>query len=169
MSVAPIRQVSDHCQATCGICGDDIRNAIGHLQLECDCVIHFACLVRYIRSKSSLMIFRYKGIVCPYSIAENCSYDGSYYLKVSDLHQLVEYYDQNISQDLSGEDAMSTPFTAEECEKICNWADGESCDQDGDAAELNPYVEATTKACPKCSTRISHFGGHGCHHVMVRV
>merc|ERR1712166_1498396 len=26
-------------------------------------------------------------------------------------------------------------------------------------------IEATSKPCPKCSTRVSHWHGHDCHHI----
>jgi len=28
-----------------------------------------------------------------------------------------------------------------------------------------PYIEATTKKCPHCRINMSHFHGHGCHHI----
>ena len=31
--------------------------------------------------------------------------------------------------------------------------------------ETWPYIETTTKQCPNCTNRESHFHGHECHHV----
>lgn len=34
-----------------------------------------------------------------------------------------------------------------------------------DPNTLDPYVKATTKACPTCTFRSSHYHGHQCHHI----
>eukprot|EP00930_Biecheleria_cincta_P011809 TRINITY_DN11490_c0_g1_i1.p1 TRINITY_DN11490_c0_g1~~TRINITY_DN11490_c0_g1_i1.p1 ORF type:complete len:1512 (+),score=263.29 TRINITY_DN11490_c0_g1_i1:19-4554(+) len=31
--------------------------------------------------------------------------------------------------------------------------------------DTNDLIDATTKPCPKCKTRTSHYHGHGCHHI----
>jgi hypothetical protein len=30
---------------------------------------------------------------------------------------------------------------------------------------INPYINATTKSCPNCNCQITHYHGHGCHHI----
>lgn len=162
------RQVIDESKGNCGICGDSIQKTIGHLELECGCVTHYACFVEYIKSKSSLEIGRYNGVLCPYFVTGECKYIGEYFFNTSYFHFLVEYYDENFTPEQSSNDAMSTRFTSDDCERICSWVNTDTSGADVNTGrQLNPYVEVTTKACPKCTTRISHFAGHGCHHVMV--
>ena len=37
--------------------------------------------------------------------------------------------------------------------------------REGYTDELDPFVAATTKACPTCSMRSTHWHGHQCHHI----
>ena len=163
-----IRQLRGTTESrACGICSELVCNdVIGHLQLGCSCVVHYTCLVRYIRSISRLTISKDCGIVCPYWVTGECKMrDSKFFMRPTDFSLLVEYYNNHSSH--VTED-ISVPMTAEEVDKIISWTTEVAVVQSTEEA-MSLYALETTKPCPKCKYRVSHFSGHGCHHVMVRL
>ena len=52
------------------------------------------------------------------------------------------------------------------------WHEMLSCDEveamksaQKDSSGTDAYIDATSKACPRCGFRISHYHGHACHHI----
>lgn len=164
----------------CGICFDLILAQVGHLRLQCRCLVHFSCMVKYIRSLSSQQIIQSEGIVCPYNQLGTCAYSpGAYYIHPDDLEVLLEYQNSHgvqvslasvtLSPTSANENKYLLPegeqFTLEECRKIQGWLADSKKKIAHDESLTTPYVEATTKPCPKCNFRVSHFVGHACHHI----
>lgn len=47
------------------------------------------------------------------------------------------------------------------------WHYGQTCEEAKQApSESRSLIEQTTKPCPHCGFRVTHYHGHGCHHIM---
>jgi hypothetical protein len=58
---------------------------------------------------------------------------------------------------------LSPPLLQQLAEELC--AHLAAARGKGYKDATDPYVEATTKACPSCSVRSTHWAGHQCHHI----
>ena len=152
------------------------------LRLGCGCLVHFACVTEYIRIalgdkeilKDATRGESRPGIRCPYYCANLCEYrgPGQYFMTAGDLARLVEYGEEHKDR-LQGEGETSVPFLSlQEVEKLRLWlAEAEASTDEIDVLpssvddETQRYICATTKPCPKCGYRASHFHGHACHHI----
>ena len=155
-------------------CTDPVNGDIGHLRLKCMCLIHYHCLVSYIRSKlgdkSSFVIG--EGICCPYMRECKALDTEEYFINLEDLEALVTYTDKFSPRSLS---VFNETLTRDEVDKFQRYLNGDNestaniallpnCDEtEEDLSEK--YINATTKPCPSCSYRATHFHGHMCHHV----
>ena len=45
------------------------------------------------------------------------------------------------------------------------WDAGHRCVAAGEDDETAAFIAATTKPCPRCECPVSHYHGHGCHHI----
>ena len=69
-----MRQASGNVVRNC-FCFEKVENQVGHLRLECNCLVHYHCLVQYIRSKLTEQESTDQcGIACPYAYTGECQY-----------------------------------------------------------------------------------------------
>lgn len=155
-------------------CTDPVNGDIGHLRLKCMCLIHYHCLVSYIRSKlgDKSSFFIGKGVCCPYMRECKSLETEEYFINLEDLEALVKYTDKFSPRSLS---VFNETLTRDEVDKFQRYLNGDNesttniallpnCDEtEEDLSEK--YINATTKPCPSCSYRATHFHGHMCHHV----
>ena len=156
----------------CCICNELVLHGRGHLRLGCKCLCHENCFIDYIRSKSRSDWGRAGGIACPYALgADMCSFkdlnNEPYRITPNDLHQMIKVLGNADRDSAISDDFVSESFiTLEEIEKYEKWilefqqsgntlVDGTENDaiftsNDG-ATKI--FIEATTKACPKCGLR----------------
>jgi hypothetical protein len=168
----------------CCICDELVLHGVGHLRLGCRCLCHESCFVSYIRSKSRADWGRAGGIACPYALgAEMCSFKGqnneAYRITPNDLGQLVKLLGCADRLSATAEEFMSDSLiTLDEIEKFESWIlefrqAGNVLVDDSDKDLIftpadeatKALIDATTKACPKCSLRATHYHGHSCHHI----
>ena len=176
---------------SCAVCMDPI---LGHndgidLRLACNCRIHYECLVGYIRGQLSdrISLLRHgkSGIICPYISSEECQYYGvffqqnisrrqqqrmklsakenvPFFINPTDLRQLVEIgtlLNKKLNNSLS-------PFLLSEVERFELWVnEGYLGNENEDENNLDPLHLATTKPCPVCRYRGTHYHGHHCHEI----
>jgi hypothetical protein len=124
--------------------------------LPCGCRSHYDCLAAYIQyqinNRNFLRPTEQQGILsCPYG--QSCPAVDDL-LTLSDIEQIVAQSpcDSPLALDLvklRGWLAASE----EEAQRLLAESDSEKARRIG---ELDPYVIATTKACPTCSFRSSH-------------
>lgn len=157
-------------------CTDPVIGDIGHLRLKCMCLIHYHCLVSYIRNKlgDRSSFFIGKGICCPYMRECKSLETEDYFINVEDLETLIQYTDKFSPRSLS---VFNETLTIAEVDKFQRYTNGDddaeiittnsaplpSNEEEEDLSEK--YINATTKPCPSCSYRATHFHGHMCHHV----
>ena len=128
-------------------------------KLPCGCRCHYECLVAYIQSRIRDRTQLGTTISCPYG--EQCVAAPSISLTFSDLEAVA---------------SKGTALTLDDISQLQRWVqnrDEESrrfvTESDSEKARklnsMDPYVLATTKACPSCSFRSTHYHGHFCHHI----
>ena len=177
----------------------------GDLILECGCIIHLPCIVKYIRLKLKDRALIKRGVPCPYG--SECDYykadkygfaSSNFFVTAEFVSNLSHYCNRLIA--VSEDDAInksaanSSPYyyknfvgdrenislSVIEVNNFILWStqserpdskedvtltlssSSESIESNVDSIE---FVMATTKACPSCNMRLSHFHGHACHHI----
>ena len=162
--------------STCFSCREMVGDDASDLRLGCRCRVHLECFVAYLKSilrdrvtTSALEIgTETKGIHCPNynknpSLSE-CTYIGEdfYLVRLRDLIRVVEI-DAKVNGKILGSSKES--FTKEDLAKLKEWLEEEST-VEGVENDVESIIEHTTKSCPKCNFRQSHFHGHACHAVV---
>ena len=164
---------------TCFSCRESVGDKSNDLRLGCRCMVHLNCFVRYLKSIISDRMSTNAletgdgttGIHCPNynknaSLSE-CLYEGNefYLMKSRDLIRVVEIIGTTRERGSisSVDDQM---FTREDLSKLQRWLSEKSGGQNDNEEEISPIILHTTKACPKCKFRQSHFHGHACHSVV---
>ena len=183
-----IRQASGNEIRDC-FCSEQVGrvNWSSDLRLGCRCMVHYFCIVRYVRlalgNKRELLHSIPEGtdrpgILCPYSRAGSCA-RGPYFLTTADLQILVDYGIQHAARlaEESQENEDDRPLTVEEVEKLSRYLSFDEPDEVDDeghekrkASEESTVSEAcivaTSKPCPACAAPTSRYHGHECHHIM---
>ena len=146
------------------------------MRLGCNCVIHYHCLVQHLQhSIGDRINMNLQGISCPYGgeckslVSGSDDSGGVYYVTLDDLDNIVEY---GVSHpDLKGylDEVGCEALTHEQVKLLKEWIDEQKnvptnprVYTDGDY-EL--FIISTTKACPACGYRSTHYHGHRCHHI----
>jgi hypothetical protein len=173
------RQVSGNQSEICSICQDPElpvgpnRN-VSDVRMACGCAFHYLCLVAYIKAElgDKEAVRKTCGIRCPNakSTVGTCKHSGgreAYTMGPVDLDTIASYAESNPA--LAASDTIT--LSREESAKLRDWLEKNSEKNSSSAAppsELDLdmlFIEATSKKCPKCPNRESHFHGHKCHHV----
>ena len=173
-----LRGASAAAAGRCDICLEEVRGSgRNNLRLGCRCLLHFDCLSSYIKAQlgDSAMLRRRGGITCPCS-GLGCSRDGAgaagqpappYVLGIDEISLLADYYADAVSS--GALEAQTIPLTREDAERLRRFMDEPAAPPSKvrrvASDETWPYIETTTKQCPNCTNRESHFHGHACHHV----
>lgn len=152
---------------TCSICHDfdedsNPERTGSTIILTCGCCFHRECIINYIKFKLNDDAFTMKdigGLSCPNVSARTCknpeliinSTDVIDYFRGDhgiDVNKFIRFSDKNFES--SGSDQLGE-------EKM-----GETLN----AIELSQaYIDVTSKPCPNCNTRGTHYHGHSCHHI----
>eukprot|EP01035_Chromulina_nebulosa_P036198 gene36198-48743_t len=103
----------------------------------------------------------------------DCEADASFavnYISVQELNYLVNFeekYSEKFQQQLRISDVDKIRRWIKECATTVHSKpkkpERSLCTADEIKTEM--FVDATTKACPSCGTRGTHFHGHHCHHI----
>lgn len=169
---------NSNCFCMSGI-GRDCKDAI---ELTCGCLIHYDCLLQYIRmalgDKISLLNSipndwnkADAGILCPYFFSKDCKSDQKTFITISELEFLSSACVDILS---SVEAAMDEDRIEEkEIEKLKSWLQEEESTDEVSSASLttdvdfttDAFIAATTKPCPSCKMPGTHYHGHACHHI----
>jgi hypothetical protein len=182
-----IRQASGQTEKNC-YCTDNVGKSVGDLRLGCGCLVHYQCLVKYIRVKledknallNSFGKQKENGIVCPYALADECNNGERYYMTTGDLNSLVSFgIDNHTSEYLKSEEVDKMRRWIEEHQSTSSAQLDSTMEMTGDGNNdkedqpqrdsgdmlVDKFINATTKKCPNCSYRASHYHGHACHHI----
>jgi len=160
---------SDRCFCLEDLGSSGLSSLSSDYELPCGCRCHTACFenyclvrVREFRSKSATFT------PCPYG--ESCkAHDveekGVLGLSLEDLEHFaiqlsVGRHVSPLNEQLSG----LREWLALDHENSSIFFSLSDSDKARKLDELDPYVLATTKPCPKCAFRSSKYHGHGCHH-----
>lgn len=128
------------------------------------------------------------GIICPYAGAGQCNAIGKeMFISVKDMDQLVT----SKVVDTVGADKAALPeetLLPRELERLRVWIEEEKGSKVAES-KINPeqevakkkeadkkkqaemdlmtdvFIASTTKACPSCQFRVTHWHGHSCHHI----
>ena len=185
-----LRQSSGSEQKECFCCEVVGNSPTTDVRLACNCLIHRQCLVTYLRSQlgdkiallSTMDRLHQTGIICPYVTANACNGSGvTTFISLTDLEILlstaqistVVNSDNNVSEDY----ALST----DEIARFQRWIEEDrnsllhktnlKVEEPSVAKTSTPadrtdeYITATTKPCPSCNMRVTHWHGHSCHHI----
>jgi hypothetical protein len=151
------------------------------VRLGCGCILHYVCLIQYLRSKlGDRLTMSLNGIACAYGsecksfkTLDEVGGDDTkiYYINIIDLDNIVDYsiIHPELQQYLNENDCKA--LTHEEVNGLKEWIEYEQKRRIDDIVNLNPIVItdlliiSTTKACPYCGYRSSHPHGHACHHI----
>ena len=141
-------------------------------QLKCGCLVHRNCLVQYLRAKlgdKAAVLSTSEGlnrfcVSCPYAVAGTCkSAEVINAISMATLEQLAVH---------SGAPNSDEILSHEEIARVRRWLDevpesnqsnSSSVGAAADSSDL--YIRATTKPCPSCGLRVTHWHGHSCHHI----
>ena len=90
-----------------------------------------------------------------------------YFITLGDLDAMTAWGEQHYDQFQS---LGCEPLSQKEVNALREWIREEEQRKAGGAMvetsdNIDPYVMATTKGCPSCGYRGSHYHGHHCHHV----
>jgi hypothetical protein len=115
------------------------------------------------------------GVICPFFTAKKCLGLGSEtFMSIQDLYLFL-------STCFSTEESSEEALNENEMLKLKQWIEDyqhkahqdvfnkqsrsystlSSCEQD----KTYEFITSTTKACPKCQFRCTHWHGHSCHHI----
>jgi len=133
-----------------------------------------------------------KGIPCPNAVAGgSCAFaagvkggkEGGCFISLVDMHVLLSLHDriatspraQSAFAEAASEEQVDTSelfLTQAEVDKLRDWLSTRPLPPPGlltrdPSCELDPYLKATSKPCPRpgCGARGTHYQGHHCHHV----
>ena len=148
----------------------DHNQWVNDMRLGCSCPVHYNCLVKYIKSKlGDLLNLHDDGIVCPWGrlCLKRKENGDSYYMTSDDLDMLVNYADQINTDVLDSllKQVDCSPLSNDDVQKLRDWTNRAKTPAIISEENLDPYVRATTKACPNCSYRSTHHHLHDCHHI----
>lgn len=142
------------------------------MRLGCGCVIHYHCLIQYIKFKiGDRLTMSLRGMSCPYGSEcksfETLEDESKYFITTDDIENIYQYGLEHPQLTISLEENEVTPLLFEEVEGFKKWIEErkqvttlEISDDDHDL-----YTISTTKGCPSCGYRSTHYHGHQCHHV----
>lgn len=161
------------------------------IKIACQCVLHYECLVRYIRNqlgdRISLLRHGKEGILCPYIISETCRYKNEfresnrqlsmlssssrssvesklYFISLSDMDWLVDFGARLANNRI--ETAGVKALLKENVDQMRRWIEeGYFGNELNDESGMDLLQLATTKRCPGCNYRGTHYHGHHCHHI----
>ena len=168
-----------HC--FCMDCDDgdnDINKVSKFVRLGCRCVLHYHCLIQYVRSKlGDRLTMALRGISCPYggeckSFKSLDDVHGDealiYYITTDDLDNIVDYGSNHPDLKKPLKDSECKELTHEEVNGLRQWIEEQQQHQQQlievpDIDDL--FINSTTKACPSCGYRSTHYHGHQCHHI----
>lgn len=161
-----IRQHSKISQSICGICLDDdslvgSSDSLTDMRLGCTCAIHYDCLVGYIKScLRNKDTINKNGIHCPYYSKEEklsrCKQLDSCYFILPDDVEAISAYANN-------EELCGSSLSVTEALKLQVFMEKDA--KEVEISETDDYINSTTKPCPKCRIRTTHYHGHNCHHI----
>jgi hypothetical protein len=182
--------VGTECQ--CGICMEPIGYHETYLDvvLACGCMIHYECLILYIRShlgdRITLLSHGKNGILCPYIRGQQCNF-ASEFTRENTLRQGIQHFDNSyvpsekrfliMIDDLVNLVQLGLklkkyslqkvkPLSQDEVERLKIWIqEGYFGSESIDDNQMDPLLVATTKRCPSCNYRGTHYHGHHCHHI----
>jgi hypothetical protein len=168
-----LRQCSGTEQVEC-FCLEPVgQDPSSDIRLACRCLVHKTCIINYLRvqweDKSSLLadMERSKacGVICPYARANACSAVGSdRFISIADMQELINPWDGKVKSPLPA-DSLA-PF---EIARLKQWIEDETAprSEKNEVQEdfSQPFILATTKKCPTCQFRVTHWHGHSCHHI----
>jgi len=156
---------------------NDINDTSKFVRLGCQCISHYHCLIQYIRSKlGDRLTMSLNGISCPYGV--DCKsfktldeVDGDdtkiYYITTADLDNIVDYGINHPNLQSYLDEHECKALTHEEVDDLRTWINDQKnkptkqlTDDDYDL-----FTISTTKACPSCGYRSTHYHGHQCHHI----
>ena len=187
-----LRQSSASEQREC-FCSDPVGMDISEdIRLACQCLVHRKCLITYLRVKmgdrvqimSSMENARQRGIVCPYSGANTCNAVGAAsFISLDDMTTLLsrtvvaegsELPDDALAEfevsrlrrwieEENGTHSNSEKDVTREKETSSTLKKELSVQQEAETSDL--YIISTTKSCPNCEFRVTHWHGHSCHHI----
>ena len=146
------------------------------IRLACYCGVHYDCLIKYIQVKiGDRLCMSLQGIECPYGrdcnqFVRSTNSNNYHYLSQADLHGFVDYGE--LHPELN-ESLLCEPLTHQKVNDLANWIIEEELkvvkclpvQLQVNRIDDDPYLLASTKACPNCSIRTSHYHGHSCHHI----
>ena len=145
---------------------DDGDNAINNtskfLRLGCKCILHYHCLIQYVRYKvGDRLSMSLNGISCPYGIEcksfktlDEVGGDDTkiYYITTADLDNIVDYEMNHPELQKYLDEYDCKALTHEEVNGLKQWIEEERnettknfTDEDYDL-----FIISTTKACPHC-------------------
>jgi len=150
---------------------DDTSNQF--MRLGCGCVLHYHCLVQYLQHRMRDRIgMSLQGISCPYgaeckSFGSNDGESMIYHVTLDDLTNIVDYGSSHPDLRQYLDDIGCEALTHEQVNSLKEWI-AEQNDKPvkkytDDDYEL--FIISTSKACPACGYRSTHYYGHQCHHI----
>lgn len=151
---------------------DSISDRYMFIRLGCQCVIHYHCLTQYVRHKigDRATISLSSGISCPYGTECKSLEDESknkYFIAIDDLQNIYQYGLEHpqITSYLKENDINALSY--EEVEGLKQWIEEQKQITTLKISNENHdlFTISTTKACPSCGFRSSHYHGHQCHHI----
>ena len=165
----------------CNDCDDgdnDINDVSKFVRLGCTCISHYHCLIQYVRYKLGDRIsMSLNGISCPYgseckSFKTLDEVDGDdtkiYYITTTDLDTIVDYGTNHPKLQQYLDEHECTALTHEEVNGLRLWIEEE---RERLIVPIDPnvmtdlFIISTTKACPHCGYRSTHYHGHQCHYI----
>lgn len=178
-SFALTQQLSDESRISksfycCCYNYDDGDNEIGStskfVRLGCQCIIHYDCLIQYIHNKfdkDRTCGISNNGINCPYmkecKSFKTLDEDMSLFYNISfdDIENIITYgltHEPELKKYLE-----ECNLTIERVNEIKLWLNPEPVLPD---PEADLYILSTTKGCPGCGARITHYHGHCSHDII---
>ena len=156
---------------------DNDNNGENSLRLGCRCIIHYGCLITYIYSKvNNRLTMSLNGISCPYgsdckAINKEVIDSPVYYITLDDLDNIVDYgiNHPNLKKYLN--DYNCKELTHDVVNGLRLWITEQKenpliiVDDDDDDNDNTLFLKSTTKQCPRCKYRSTHYHGHSCHHI----
>lgn len=167
------RQASQNAVGYC-FCGDDDNNdnRENTLRLGCRCIVHYGCLITYIYSKlNDRLTMSLNGISCPYG--SDCAHSKEasdsaviYYITLDDLDNIVDYGINHPDLKKYLEEYSCKELTHDAVDQLRLWI----TEQKENPVVLTDddftlFLKSTTKQCPRCRYRSTHYHGHSCHHI----
>ena len=154
----------------CFCCDDDVDNNDSHVLLRCQCILHLQCLKRYIYyAIGDRLSMNHKGIKCPYGSECNAYSisNDTMYITIDDLFTIIDL-NPNDNDDNNASNSNDKKLTRDIINDFSNWLCDEQSNKDAPKytdSDYNDFIISTTKACPSCGYRSTHYHGHQCHHI----